>query len=213
MGDVVMDGGCAGRLEQLTPREREVLRFIAEGLSTPQIANRLFRSEKTVESHRQSLARKLGLRNRVELTRYAIQAGVTVLPRGNERDTQEAAELMRKQEDRLRMMEGALNVVTDAIIIRDAQGRIIFFNRAAKELTGWRAEEVINNEPPERYMPTFEEPIADVMQDAITHGSTSRTAYIKRCDGTPLHVEIHLHIQRNEAGAPIGVIEIWRAQL
>lgn len=212
MGDVVIGDECARQLEQLTPREREVLRFIAEGLSTPQIADRLFRSEKTIESHRQSLAKKLGLRNRVELTRYAIQAGVTVLPRANEPGIEQAAELTREREDRVRMMQHALNLVSDAVIIRDAQGRIIFLNRAAEELTGWQAETAISNELPEQFVPTFEESIADVMKDAMTHGSTCRPARIQRCDGTTLHVEINLHIQRNEVGTPLGVIEIWRAQ-
>jgi DNA-binding NarL/FixJ family response regulator len=60
----------------LTDREREVLYLTAEALSLQEIADRLFISTRTVESHRSSIARKLGLRNRAEVIRYALQRGI-----------------------------------------------------------------------------------------------------------------------------------------
>ncbi len=63
-------------LSALTHREREVLRLIAEGLSVSEISKVLYRSEKTIQSHRLSIGRKLGARNRVELARIAIEAGL-----------------------------------------------------------------------------------------------------------------------------------------
>lgn len=68
------------KLDSLTPREREVLKMIGEGLSTQQIAGRLFRTVKTVEAHRASLGRKLGVSNRVQLAHIAIQAGLVSHP-------------------------------------------------------------------------------------------------------------------------------------
>jgi len=65
-----------GRLSVLTPRELEILRLVARGLTTATIAKRLFRSRKTIEAHRLALGNKLGVRNRVELTRIAIEAGL-----------------------------------------------------------------------------------------------------------------------------------------
>jgi DNA-binding NarL/FixJ family response regulator len=62
-----------GRLEPLTPRELEVVKLIAEAHSTKQIAELLVISPKTVERHRANVLAKLGLRDRVELTRYAIR--------------------------------------------------------------------------------------------------------------------------------------------
>jgi DNA-binding CsgD family transcriptional regulator len=59
----------------LTPREEEVVKLIAEAHTNAQIAEILHLSEKTVESHRANVLRKLGMRDRVELVRYAIQAG------------------------------------------------------------------------------------------------------------------------------------------
>ncbi|MCC7388350.1 MAG: PAS domain-containing protein [Phycisphaerales bacterium] len=63
----------------LTPREREVLRGIACGLTTAEIARDLHRSTKTVEGHRVSLGIKLGVTNRVQLARIAIRAGLAPL--------------------------------------------------------------------------------------------------------------------------------------
>jgi DNA-binding NarL/FixJ family response regulator len=60
----------------LTPREEEVVKLIAEGCTSRQIADLLVISIKTVESHRANVLEKLGMRDRVELTRYAIRAGL-----------------------------------------------------------------------------------------------------------------------------------------
>lgn len=60
----------------LTPREEEVLKLVAEGHSSKEIAELLFISIKTVHRHRENLLHKLGMRDRLELTRYAIRAGL-----------------------------------------------------------------------------------------------------------------------------------------
>jgi DNA-binding NarL/FixJ family response regulator len=60
----------------LTPREDEVLKLIAEGHSSKEIADTLVISLKTVERHRANILQKLGMRDRTELTRYAIRAGL-----------------------------------------------------------------------------------------------------------------------------------------
>ena len=66
----------AGDHAALTDREREVLALIADGRSGKEIADSLFLSEKTVENHRSRILTKLGLTNRVQLTRYAIRVGL-----------------------------------------------------------------------------------------------------------------------------------------
>ncbi|MEW1648790.1 response regulator transcription factor [Streptomyces sp. NPDC091219] len=60
----------------LTAREEEVLKLVAEGHSSKEIAEMLFISIKTVHRHRANLLSKLGLRDRLELTRYAIRVGL-----------------------------------------------------------------------------------------------------------------------------------------
>jgi DNA-binding NarL/FixJ family response regulator len=60
----------------LTERETEVLKMVAKGLTSTQIAERLVISHRTVQNHVQNTLRKLQLHNRVELTRYAIEQGL-----------------------------------------------------------------------------------------------------------------------------------------
>jgi len=62
----------------LTEREREVLQLLAEGKTTKQIADHLYISPKTVESHRLKIMNKLDIDNIAQLTKYAIQEGLTL---------------------------------------------------------------------------------------------------------------------------------------
>jgi DNA-binding NarL/FixJ family response regulator len=71
-----MDDGAVGPAVPLTPREEEVVKLIAEAYTNAQIAGILHLSEKTIESHRANVLRKLGMRDRVELVRYAIRRGL-----------------------------------------------------------------------------------------------------------------------------------------
>jgi DNA-binding NarL/FixJ family response regulator len=63
----------------LSPREREVLQLIAEGLATKEVARRLHVSVKTIETHRARIMEKLNLDSVAELTKYAIREGLTSL--------------------------------------------------------------------------------------------------------------------------------------
>jgi DNA-binding NarL/FixJ family response regulator len=62
--------------DPLSPRELEVVKLIAEGFTSEEIGEQLFISKKTVDRHRENVLEKLGMRNRVELTRYAIRRGL-----------------------------------------------------------------------------------------------------------------------------------------
>ena len=62
--------------DPLTPRELEIVKLIAEAFTSEQIGKTLFISRKTVERHRANIMEKLGMRDRVELTRYAIRRGL-----------------------------------------------------------------------------------------------------------------------------------------
>ncbi|MFJ9055120.1 MULTISPECIES: response regulator transcription factor [unclassified Streptomyces] len=73
--DRARDGGDVPE-RAITEREEEILKLVAEGHSSKEIAGMLVISVKTVERHRANLLQKLGLRDRLELTRYAIRAGL-----------------------------------------------------------------------------------------------------------------------------------------
>ncbi|HSL07133.1 MAG TPA: response regulator transcription factor [Pseudonocardiaceae bacterium] len=60
----------------LTPREEEIVKLIAEGHSSKEIADTLVISAKTVDRHRANILQKLGMRDRLDLTRFAIRAGL-----------------------------------------------------------------------------------------------------------------------------------------
>ena len=91
-GDAVFTPGLAGLLlgeyrrlaaapsepagPRLTPRETEVLRLVAKGLTARQVAERLVLSHRTVENHVQNTLSKLALHNRAQLVRYAVEQGL-----------------------------------------------------------------------------------------------------------------------------------------
>jgi DNA-binding NarL/FixJ family response regulator len=68
--------GEPARTDPLSPREREIVKLIAEAHTNDEIAEMLVISKKTVERHRANILEKLGMRDRVELTRYAIRRGL-----------------------------------------------------------------------------------------------------------------------------------------
>ncbi|MFO0096093.1 MAG: response regulator [Gemmatimonadaceae bacterium] len=74
--EAVGDASAASQLEQLTPRERDVLRGVARGLTNKAIAAELGISRRTVEAHRESLMRKLQIHSVAGLTRFALEAGM-----------------------------------------------------------------------------------------------------------------------------------------
>ncbi len=89
-GDAVFTPGLAGLVlgeyrrtadddsaPKLTPRETEVLRLVAKGLTAKQVAERLVLSHRTVENHVQNTLSKLQLHNRAQLVRYAVEQGLT----------------------------------------------------------------------------------------------------------------------------------------
>jgi len=72
-------GAAAVRTAALSAREREVAQLLSEGFSTKQAAERLFISAKTVATHRENIMHKLDIRSMAELTRYALQEGLSSL--------------------------------------------------------------------------------------------------------------------------------------
>ena len=68
--------GSSAAWAGLSDRERQILRLVAEGMSSKEVAVRLVISSKTVDNHRSNLMQKLGVRNATALTRFALQHGL-----------------------------------------------------------------------------------------------------------------------------------------
>lgn len=80
VSDIAPLGGSATPpLSALSPREREVLRLVADGVRTAEIARRLGITEATVEVHRRNVMHKLELRTVAQLTKYAVREGLSSL--------------------------------------------------------------------------------------------------------------------------------------
>jgi DNA-binding NarL/FixJ family response regulator len=63
----------------LTPRESEIVRYVASGLRNTEVAERLSITESTVKTHLNNIFQKLGVRDRLELTHYAIKTGMVAV--------------------------------------------------------------------------------------------------------------------------------------
>lgn len=68
-----LDTNAAGLLDKLSPREREVLKLLAEGYSGPQVAKMLNLSPRTIDTHRANMLKKLGFHRQTELVRFAVE--------------------------------------------------------------------------------------------------------------------------------------------
>jgi len=79
MTDAILSPGSASPSVELTPREREVLSLLAEGLANKEVARKLGISVRTAETHRERLSHKLNIMTVAGLTKYAIQHGLTSL--------------------------------------------------------------------------------------------------------------------------------------
>ncbi len=72
-------GAPADTLQKLSEREKEIVNLLSEGLSFKEIGDRLFISPRTVENHKTNILEKLGLKNTIELVKYAIKQGIISL--------------------------------------------------------------------------------------------------------------------------------------
>ena len=117
-------------LSVLTKRERDVLTLIGYGLSSKEIAERLHRSIKTVNTHRSALGRKLGVSNRVQLARIAVHAGLVPSDPGS-RDQEASHDHLPLQAERDSACLKILSLLDDQIGPLTGTG---FFRKCVRKL-------------------------------------------------------------------------------
>ncbi|MGH7130679.1 MAG: LuxR C-terminal-related transcriptional regulator [Phycisphaerales bacterium] len=131
--DTTVARSPAAQVADLTDREREILGLIGMGLSMSDIAKRLNRTIKTVEWYRGSLGKKLRAKNRVQLARIAIGAGLTSDPAG--------APASAAPEHRLGAFEQALSAVDSYIWLWDDTQRRLEISESLLSVTGYKSSE------------------------------------------------------------------------
>jgi len=101
-----------------------------------------------------------------------------------------------------------LELTYDAIISSDADGAIVYWNRAAELLYGWRQEEVLGNQPQILLQTEFPVPFEEIKEILARTGGWEGELGHTRRDGTKLRVASRWSLQRDETGEPVGRITI-----
>jgi len=131
------------------------------------------------------------------------------LQRSNDQLRNEAAERNRA-EDEMRKQAELLSLAHDAIIVRDLDSRVTFWNRGAQETYGWSAEEARGRMTHDLLQTTFPVALAAIEAAVIEHGGwEGELAHVRR-DGTAIVVASRWSVQRNQRGDPIAILEINR---
>jgi two-component system sensor kinase FixL len=138
-----------------------------------------------------------------------VQERTAQLERSNQQLRQEVAERARAQAE-IRRQADLLSLAHDAIIVRDLESRVTFWNRGAEETYGWTAEEAMGRVTHELLRTTFPAALDAIHAAVSEHGKwEGELAHVRR-DGTAILVASRWSVQRDDRGAPIAILEINR---
>ncbi|MCI0664784.1 MAG: PAS domain S-box protein, partial [Acidobacteria bacterium] len=119
------------------------------------------------------------------------------------------AETERKQtEQRLREQAALLDCAQDAIIVRDLEGRILFWNRSAERIFGWKAEEVIGKNIRDHFMTKISAQIDEAGKKVLEAGEWADEMWQIRKDGCEIIVESRWTLVRDDYGKPKSILLI-----
>lgn len=113
----------------------------------------------------------------------------------------------KRQEQKLAEQTRLLELTHDAIFVRDAKDRIIFWNRGAEELYGWSQGEALGRVTHELLRTVFPEPLKEITAQLHADGHWSGELVHTRRDGVCLYVNSRWALDRNAEGRPAGVLE------
>jgi PAS domain S-box-containing protein len=145
--------------------------------------------------------------------RIVEMPGVEQLLRSRDLLEREIGDL-RNEEMRLRIRErtyreqaALLDITHDAIFVRDMQGQITYWNRAAEELYGWQSSEVAGRVAQDLLRKIFPKPLAEIETEILATGEWQGELTHHRKDGTPVVVSSRWALQRDSDGKPTAILE------
>jgi PAS domain S-box-containing protein len=110
----------------------------------------------------------------------------------------------------LRQQAQLLDLAHDAILVRDLEQRVTFWNRGAEKTYGWLAEEAIGKRVPELLRARYDPPLEEIEKTVLSAGQWDGELRHLRRDGTPLIVESRWALQRDGRDRPTAILQVNR---
>jgi diguanylate cyclase (GGDEF)-like protein/PAS domain S-box-containing protein len=121
----------------------------------------------------------------------------------------ERTQTLERQTSVLAQQAALLDLAHDAIVVRDMQDRIVFWNRGAEKMYGWPAKLALGSVSAELLEPETSQPIAEINSHLLKYGHWEGDVKHRRRDGTSLLLNTHKTLQRNEIGEPVRIFGIY----
>jgi PAS domain S-box-containing protein len=147
-------------------------------------------------------------RSRDELE-IQVQERTSDLQKSNEELRAEVVE-RKRAEEKIREQADLLELTHDAIIVRDMNDRIVFWNRGAEETYGWTKEDAMGNVTHVFLQTQFPKPLAEITNDLLETGRWQGELVHSKRDGSHLIVETRQVLTRGKEGKPLGTLETNR---
>ena len=116
----------------------------------------------------------------------------------------------KRAEENLRSQAALLELAHDAIMVRDPEDKVTFWNRGAQATYGWTREEALGRVTHDLFRTRFPKPLAELMAEVNEKGQWDGELIHTRKDGQEIVVASRWAVMRNEAGRPAGILEINR---
>ena len=149
----------------------------------------------------------LSVRETARAVQWGTEPPIVLIACEDITDKKQAEEKLRQNEARLRYQASLLDLTHDAIFVRDLDAVIIYWNRGAEQLYGWRSDEAIGRVSHELLRTEFPEPLSDIVTKVVQTGHWDGELVHTKRDGTRVLAASRWSLQRNDQGQPAGMLE------
>ncbi|HUF47606.1 MAG TPA: PAS domain S-box protein [Vicinamibacterales bacterium] len=122
----------------------------------------------------------------------------------------EANDALRRQSSQLKEQAALLDIASDAILVRDLAGTIVYWSAGAQQMFGWPRDVALGAHSHRLLRTEFAQPVVDIEQIAVAAGHWEGEVVQTRQDGTRIEVESRWSLTRNERGSAQGFLEVHR---